>query len=206
MKSREILERPFPAELVRHRPGRNGEDVTYLEAHVIIGRLNEAFAGDWSFTIDEHEMLEDEVIVLGRLTAGDITKSAFGSSSITRTRDGGRPVSIGDDLKAASTDALKKSSTLLGVGLTLRVDTADAASAKAQPKSTPSPNGNGFLSSAQLRAIHAIRRRLGWSDAKLAEHAARLTGAADIERMDKRSASQLIEAMQAEATPVEAAR
>ena len=40
--SREVLERPFPPELVRHRPGRNGESLAYVEGHVIVARLNEA--------------------------------------------------------------------------------------------------------------------------------------------------------------------
>lgn len=205
MTAREILERPFPPELIRHRPGRNGDDVTYIEAASVISRLAEAFAGDWSFTIEKHEIHEDEVIVLGRLTAGTVNKSAFGSSAITRTRDGGKAVSIGDDLKAAATDALKKAATLLGVGLTLHATTETNLSSR--PQSAPSPaGGNGFLSSAQLRAIHALRRRLGWSEERLAEHAARLSGTADLERMTKRAASQLIESLQAEAAPTGASR
>ena len=206
MTSREILDRPFPPELIRHRPGRNGEDVTYLEAHVIVGRLNEAFGGEWSFTIEKHEMLEEEVVVLGRLTAGHISKSAFGSSSITRARAGGKAVSVGDDLKSAATDALKKSATLLGVGLTLRASTTDAPEPTTQRDSPAASNGNGFLSSAQLRAVHAIRRKLGWTDAQLAEYAARATGIADVERLDKRTASTFIERLQTEATPAGAAR
>ena len=84
MTEREILERPFPPELIRHRPGRNKDDVVYIEGHVVIARLNEAFAGDWSFVIEKHEILAEEVIVLGRLSAGPIAKCAFGSSAITR--------------------------------------------------------------------------------------------------------------------------
>lgn len=206
MTTREILERPFPPEVVRRRPGRNGADITYLEAHVVVARLNEAFAGEWSFTIEKHEILEDEVIVLGRLTAGGITKSAFGSSSVTRTRDGNRIVSLGQDLKAAASDSLKKGSTLLGVGLTLHAENPDANSSSSRQAAPPPTNGNGYLSSAQLRAIHAIRRKLGWTDAQLADFAARITGATDVERMDKRTASTFIERLQAEAVPAGTAR
>lgn len=206
MTAREILERPFPPEVVRRRPGRNGEDITYLEAHVVVARLNEAFSGEWSFTIEKHEILEDEVVVLARLAAGTVNKSAFGSSAITRTRDGGKAVSIGDDLKAAATDALKKSATLLGVGLTLHAGAPDANLSSSRPGSPSPANGNGFLSSAQLRAIHAIRRKLGWTDGQLADFASRTAGAADVERMDKRSASTFIERLQAEAAPAGAGR
>lgn len=205
--SREILERPFPPELIRHRPGRNGEDVVYIDAASVTARLNLALAGEWSFTIEKHEILEDEVVVLGRLTAGAVSKSAFGSSAITRARSGGKAVSIGDDLKAAATDALKKGATLLGVGLTLHSSGVDAPQATAPaPASPPVSNGNGYLSSAQLRAIHAIRRKLGWTDAQLAEFGTRIAGCTDVEQMSKKLASTFIERLQAEAAPAGASR
>ena len=208
MTTREILERPFPPELIRHRPGRNGEDIVYVEATTIIARLNEAYGGEWSFTIDQHEILDDEVVVLGRLLAGGITKASFGSSAITRTRDGGKPVSIGDDLKAAATDALKKATTLLGVGVHLNGNGNGADRPSPAPTSEPKvrTNGNGALSAAQLKAIHAIRRRAGWSDAELGDFSKRVTQVADVEKLDKKSASMLIDRLQAEAAPAGAAR
>lgn len=201
----EILQRPFVADQIRRRPGRNGDDVVYVEAHVIIGRLNEAFDGDWSFRVESHQILEDEVVVLGMLTAGSITKSAFGSSAITRPRDGGKPVSIGDDLKSGATDALKKAATLLGIGLNLQAACAGGEPAASAPSRTTT-NANRLLSAAQLRAIHAIRRKTGWSDAQFADFAVRVTGSADVERMDKRAASAFIDRLQAEAAPAGASR
>ena len=44
----------------------------------------------------------------------------------------GKPVSIGDDLKAAATDALKKGASLLGVGLHLYNGTGRTARYGAQ--------------------------------------------------------------------------
>jgi hypothetical protein len=111
-----VLTRPFTD--IKTRPGRNGGSISYIEGHAIVQRLNEAMAGDWSFKVLEHQVLEGEVVVLGELRAGDLVKQAFGGSEVTRTRDG-KVVSLADDLKAASTDALKKASTLLGVGLHL---------------------------------------------------------------------------------------
>jgi hypothetical protein len=63
-----------------------------------------------------HEILKetDEVIVIGQLNAGGIVKSQFGSSRITRAKETGDIISLADDLKAATTDALKKAATLLG--------------------------------------------------------------------------------------------
>ena len=117
---RDVLEAPFPAELIKSRPGAFGNNLSYLEGHTIIARLNEAFDGGWSFEIVEHEILQDEVLVLVKLRAEGfgIAKMAFGSSRITRDKNG-NATAIGDDLKAAGTDGLKKAATLLGVGLQL---------------------------------------------------------------------------------------
>ncbi|GAB6906649.1 conserved hypothetical protein [Desulfosarcina cetonica] len=119
--NREILERPFAPEQIKQREGNFGKMLDYIEGHAVIQRLNDAFDGEWSFTIVRHEILNetDEVLVLGELKAGGIVKSQFGSSRITRARESGDIISLADDLKAAATDALKKAATLLGVGLHL---------------------------------------------------------------------------------------
>ena len=75
----------------------------------------------------------DEVLVLGKLTAEGITKMAFGSMQISRNKDTKAIISLGDDLKAASTDALKKAASLLGVGLYLYSNQEQEAEA---PKDT----------------------------------------------------------------------
>jgi hypothetical protein len=61
-------------------------------------------------------------VVLGKLTAEGITKMQFGVSQVTREKNGGALISLGDDLKAAATDSLKKCATFLGVGLHLYAD------------------------------------------------------------------------------------
>jgi hypothetical protein len=119
--NREILERPFGPEQIKQREGNFGKMLDYIEGHAVIQRLNDAFEGDWSFSILQHDVLKDsdEVIVLGELKAGDTVKSQFGSSRITHNSQSGGMVSLADDFKAAATDALKKCATLLGVGLHL---------------------------------------------------------------------------------------
>jgi len=121
--NRGLLEKPFDPEQIRRRQGRNGM-LDYVEGHSVIQRLNDATGGWWSFEITHHEIREDEVIVLGKLTLNTETifKMAFGASQVTRERESGQVVSLGDDLKAASTDALKKCATFLGVGLHLYAD------------------------------------------------------------------------------------
>ncbi len=141
--NRTILEQPFPKELLKTRKGTFGKPFTYVEGAEYIRRLNEAFEGDWSFEVVEHQTLDTEVIVLGKLCASGITKMAFGGSKITINREG-ELVSIADDLKAAATDALKKASSLLGVGLHLYSEPTDSpASRNGRPPASPrSGNGN----------------------------------------------------------------
>ena len=119
--NRELLEKPFEPAQIKQRKGRNGM-LDYIEGHSVVHRLNEALGGAWSFEITHHEVHEDEVWVLGKLTAEGITKMQFGVSQVTREKNGGALISLGDDLKAAATDSLKKCATFLGVGLHLYAD------------------------------------------------------------------------------------
>lgn len=117
--NRELLEKPFLPTQIKQRQGTFGQTLDYLEGHTVTARLNEAFESNWSFRIISHEILENEVVVLGELTAENIKKSQFGCSGITRSKDTGKIISLGSDLKSASTDSLKRCAMLLGIGLHL---------------------------------------------------------------------------------------
>jgi hypothetical protein len=206
---REILEAPFPNEEIRTRKGTFGKELAYAEVHSYIARLNHAFAGDWSFDITEHTIKDNEVMVLGKLTAGDIHKSAFGCSTITTTRDSGERVSVGHDLKAAASDALKKCCSLLGLGLHLygaqAGDQAPAVTVARSPESkeTPptasrsTPEGGQAplrISERQLSAILALAKSKG--DGEVAVRTKILDGfGVPIEKLDRRQASEVISAL-----------
>jgi hypothetical protein len=163
----EVLTRPFDPAQIRQREGRGGKMLDYVEAHSVISRLNEAFNGAWSFEAVEYKTLEGEIVVKGRLTAQGITKEQFGSSEVHRTRgeDGqrGAPVSIGDDLKAAASDALKKCATLFGVGLHLyeKADRPAQRPPTQQPDRRPGPGQirQGQPVSGNGRAVNGTYRR-----------------------------------------------
>ena len=143
--NRSLLEQPFEAGQIKQRRGLYGP-LDYVEGHSVIARLNQALEGVWSFEITYHDVRDDEVIVLGKLTAENVVKTQFGVSQITR-KEGGAVVSLGDDLKAAATDALKKCATFLGVALHLYADKpiggrAPAARVSAGPPRTPDPPTN----------------------------------------------------------------
>jgi hypothetical protein len=179
---RDILERPFPPEAIKTRPGAYGGSLSYLEGHTVIARLNEAFGGNWSFEVVTHEILDEEVLVLGRLRAEtvNVVKMSFGSSRITRDDRTKKPIAIGDDLKAAATDALKKSATLLGVGLNLyggsavvSHETQKPVTVGAEPGNSGSggsgpnggSNGNTRITNKQISAVFSIARQRGMTNA-----------------------------------------
>jgi hypothetical protein len=142
--NRELLERPFEASLIKTRKGAFGQRLSYVEGAEYIRRLNAAFDGRWSFEITDHQVGKNHVVVVGRLTAGEVVKMAFGGSTITTNSTTGEVVSIADDLKAAATDALKKAASMLGVGLHLYQDNGDKHEDHPAPAETSRPRpGNG---------------------------------------------------------------
>jgi len=206
--NRTLLEQPFAKELLKTRKGTFGKPFTYVEGAEYIRRLNEAFEGDWSFEVVEHQTLDTEVVVLGKLVAGSVTKMAFGGSSVTVSREG-EIISIADDLKAAATDALKKASSLLGVGLHLYSEPTDTTSGR-NGRCSPAPrrgngngrgndngrtatNGNGGdrLTQKQLSCIWGMARSLGRSVEDVRQHTVNAYGAQP-EQMSKGDASNLI--------------
>ena len=189
---RDILERAFPADLIRTRKGSFGRELSYVEVAYYIRRLNEAFGGDWSFEVLEQRLLDTEVVVVGKLTAGGITKTAFGGSSITVSRETGDKVSISDDLKSAASDSLKKACSLLGVGLELHVD-AQVPVKDTPPAPTPiSPHpGSNVLTQRQYRAIMGLSSQAGISEIDLGKWVQNSYGVS-VDELDRREASDVI--------------
>jgi hypothetical protein len=221
--NRDILERPFEAALIKSRRGAFGKTLSYVEGADYIRRLNEAFDGEWSFEIVEHHVHGNEVVVIGKLTAGSVVKTAFGGSTITTNVQTGEVISLADDLKSAATDSLKKAASLLGVGLSLYSDPAtDSTRTNAVPVVPSVPagrsNGNGRgnahddgnghqqarLTQKQLAAIWSISRALGVNGTEVRRRSLEKFGVVP-EHLSKTDAStfiqQLQEAMGGEARP-----
>ena len=216
--NRELLEQPFPKELLKTRKGTFGKSFSYVEGAEYVRRLNEALEGDWSFEVVEHQILDSEVIVLGKLTAADVTKTAFGGSKITVNREG-EIISLGDDLKSAATDSLKKASSLLGVGLHLYSEPTTEAK-KPQGNERPTSrqtggngksngsggsggngksngsggNGRDRLTQRQLSAIWSMGRALGENVDAIRQHCIEAFGVQP-EHLSKPDASAFITSM-----------
>jgi hypothetical protein len=160
---RELLERKFEPHQIKQRKGPGGTTLDYIDTPSVINRLNEAFDGDWSYEIESFEQKDGQVVVLGKLTASGITKMQFGSKAVMVGKNG-NTISIGDDLKAAASDALKKCATLLGVALHLYEDEAAPSDSKGSSMTKMTQNkGNGRITKQQLGQIKSLRTKLGWS-------------------------------------------
>ncbi len=217
--TRARLEEPFPRKLHRTRKGSHGKELKYVEVAHYIRRLNEAAGGEWSFEVVEHKVLDNEVVVLGRLTLGSITKEAFGGSAITTARESGKPLSIADDLKSAAADALKKCASFLGIGLELHTDLEEDPEPvprrepenvrPLRPPRTPPPKESAGKATAgstaspitgrQAAAIQKLGTDLGMSVPELRTIVLKLTGI-PLEKLSTRQASEIIGELQARMT------
>jgi len=110
-----------PSKFIKQRPGKGGGDWNYVEVGYIIKTLNLMFGWDWDFQILNETINLDfkEVIVKGQLivrTGGKtIIKNQFGNKEIIFRKGTSTPLSIGNDIKAASSDALKKCASMIGI-------------------------------------------------------------------------------------------
>lgn len=162
----EKLAEPFPPECIKQREGRKGKMLDYVEAHKIVQRLNEAFAGLWNFQVLERERMDKEVIVLGELSAEGTTKQQFGSSDITFAKGTQELVSLGDDYKAAASDALKKCAAMFGVALYLYEENKKSQKPAERKKST----NNGRIAEQQQKAIVNLLKQIGVGEEQVESH------------------------------------
>ena len=99
----------------------DGKPFKYVRSVDIINRLNNVLDGNWSFYIDDYKLFDSTAVVKVRLTVDlddvKISKGAFGSCSLDYV-DG----DIGNGLKVASSDGLKKAAMLFGVGLDVNTE------------------------------------------------------------------------------------
>jgi hypothetical protein len=206
--NREQLEKPFAPEQVKRRKGANGDVLDYIEGSAVIQRLNDCFDGEWIFDIQEHRVYDDEVVVLGKLTAQGVSKTQFGKSRVTRRETDQSLVSLGDDLKAAATDCLKKCATLFGIALHLYFDAPQPPNGNGEPRGAGDGNGlhrsesvrgNGVsvgrLTAKQLSAIFSLAKANGWSNRRIGDFSHEMFGKAP-DFLDKREASAVIQYLQ----------
>jgi hypothetical protein len=201
MKKPELLTKPFSPDQIRERPGQHGKTLRYVDVAAVIERLNEAFSYDWSFEVVQHQIQDGETIVLGKLTADGVVKSAFGGSNVTTDRVG-NVVSLADDLKAASSDALKKAASMFGIALDLYGGHRETIAAAPTPQPRQSTETaasarpvtpNDRVTARQLGAIHVACREQGLARSDVESMVEDRTGQRELGQLSRVEASRLID-------------
>jgi len=125
------LSEPFPKEVERQLK-KGGASLTYIPVSEVITRLNRVFGVDgWSSTITyckRDELDPDYIVASVTLSArvgdkddaigGWVGHDGIGGQKIKRTKNGDI-VDLGDEMKGAVSDALKKAAQHFGIGLYL---------------------------------------------------------------------------------------
>jgi recombination DNA repair RAD52 pathway protein len=118
-KQLELILKRTPEKYVRNRPAKGGGQWKYVSGGYVKKCLNLLFGFDWSFEILEQMIMHKEAIVKGKLTINSngktIVKMQFGNKDIMYRKGTEEPLSIGNDLKSAATDALKKCAAEIGI-------------------------------------------------------------------------------------------
>lgn len=138
-----LILKKTPAQYVKTRPAKGGGTWDYVPGGYMKKILNLMFGWDWDFEIMEDKIMHGEVIVKGKLTCRsngkEIIKMQYGNKDIAykaekvfnedgtakmiqkygktvqETRPSEIPLSIGNDLKSAATDCLKKCAAEIGI-------------------------------------------------------------------------------------------
>lgn len=142
------LSAPFAQTYTRQ--GQGGKTFTYVPVKSYILRLQEVLGLNWSFKLGDTPVVgEREVSVRGTLTIhtelGPREFSAYGSARI----DNG---AVGNALKIAGQDALKKAASLTGVALYLSAD-EDSANAGYQPQGYAPPQQAAYTPPTQMPGV-----------------------------------------------------
>jgi len=110
-----------PETHIYTRPGKGGGQWKFVTGVYVKKVLNSIFGWDWDFEIVSFDvnMAAKQAIVHGKLTCrangATVVKHQFGRADIKIRKADGSPLDLGNDLKAASTDALKKCASELGI-------------------------------------------------------------------------------------------
>lgn len=192
---KDLLTKPFRPDQVKQRKGSYGRALSYVSTADVIARLNECFDFQWSLDVLHHSVDHGEAVVLVRLTAGGVAKCAFGGAAVTLDREGDS-LSLGDTFKSACANALRKASSLFGIGLELYGASKDPRPEGERPSPLPTrprplmPQERA--TSRQLAALHSAARRTGLEKRDLEVFLEERVGHATLNELSRADASRII--------------
>jgi hypothetical protein len=131
-----LLTKKTPEKYLMKRSAKGGGEWTYVTGSYMKKVLNLMFGFNWNFEVVEYkfDLQIKQAFVLGKLTCktggAEIIKMQFGRADIkfineyvpnpqkpgqTMKKQTNEPLDLGNDLKAATTDALKKCASEIGI-------------------------------------------------------------------------------------------
>lgn len=122
-----LLYKRTPGKHIHQKPAKGGgKPFNYVTGAYVKSQLNRMFGFDWNFTVKQFDVKGNQCIVFGRLEGNirdkdgklitTLVREQFGRADIkTLKSDRTKPLDFGNDLKAATTDALKKCASDLGI-------------------------------------------------------------------------------------------
>lgn len=115
----QMLLKRTPQAFIKERPAKGGGKWKFVSAGYVKKCLNIMFGWDWDFEILSEQVICNQVLVKGKLTCRTngktIVKMQFGKKEIVYKKGTQDPLDIGNDFKAATSDALKKCAAELGI-------------------------------------------------------------------------------------------
>ena len=116
------LSEPFPQEMEK-RLNKGGANLTYIPISEVINRMNKVLGVEnWSFNVKTWQQVGTSivahVIVHAKINDTMVSRDGVGGQKIKMSKQGD-PIDIGDEVKGAVSDALKKAVQTLGIGLYL---------------------------------------------------------------------------------------
>jgi len=168
------LSEPFPQEMEK-RLNKGGANLTYIPISEVINRMNKVIGVEnWSFNVKTWQQVGTSivahVIVHAKINDTMVSRDGVGGQKIKMSKQGD-PVDIGDEVKGAVSDALKKAVQTLGVGLYLarseeaiEIEQAIDASVSAPPPPAVSPKYAQFKSLLEASEDNKAKIKTFWSE------------------------------------------
>jgi len=165
-----------------------------------VSQLDKATEGRWSFEIVTHQVLDNATVVLGRLTARDVSRDAFGVCADPTA------ATVADRLNAAVLDALRNAATRMGVVKDVPEETRNNSAGNGASNGNNNPENRQQsgddtqrITRKQLDYLYGLGRERKMSREQTAEQCVRDFGKKP-EHLLKTEASALIERLREEAS------
>lgn len=160
-----------PAKYVYTREGRKGQRWDYVTGTYVKKVLNYVFGWMWDFQILDERVEYKQVIIKGRLTIKSkkgevlVIKEQFGRADIKLLKGTKTPMDIGNDFKAAATDALKKCASELGIASDI-YGKEEFQEVKKEAVEVAGEKVKDLATRKELDQINKYCRDLGWEGAE----------------------------------------